>query len=368
MKIVILVSRFPPKWLAGTEIATYDLAKHLAQRGHEVHVITSHDYGFPSLSEEGGFYIHRIARPEIRFIGALTFWGDIYFKIRDINPDIIHAQTLSLGIPALISNRLLRIQYIIWGQGSDIYLPNWLNRLTAKMCLKNAGAAIALTDHMKKAMQMMCERNIDIIPNGIELERYEGKNEERSMTGNRILFVGRLHPIKGINYLLEAICIVHQELPEAKLIIVGDGIERETLENLTDDLGISEYVEFVGNVPHEQVTDLMLRADVFALPSLSEGFPLVILEAMACGLPIIATRVGGVPEVVEGGVNGCLVNAKSPYEIADKISMLLKNDKIRLDMSNNNRERVKMFSWNKVTNAVEEVYRKVTSEHDGQIE
>ncbi|WP_082223165.1 glycosyltransferase [Methanoculleus sp. MH98A] len=99
MKIAILVGLFPPKWLAGTEIATYNLADHLARKGHEVHVITSHDDGLPGLCEENGFYIHRIAWPKIRFIGLVAFWVSICLKIRKIKPDIVHAQSLGGGVP-----------------------------------------------------------------------------------------------------------------------------------------------------------------------------------------------------------------------------------------------------------------------------
>ena len=86
MIIALIVGLFPPKWLAGTEIATYNLADHLARRGHEVHVITSHDAGLPELSEENGFYIHRIVWSKIRFIGIVTFWAKICLTIHDALP------------------------------------------------------------------------------------------------------------------------------------------------------------------------------------------------------------------------------------------------------------------------------------------
>lgn len=358
MKIAILVSFFPPKWLAGTEIATYYMAEHLAQRGHEVHVITSLDEGLPEENYEKGFYIHRLPRTKIRFAGAFIFWADIVRVIEKISPDIVHAQSLGIGVPALLSKKILKFPYAVWGQGSDVYLPDWFTKLTSKTIIKNANSVIALTEDMKRAMQAIYNRDITIVPNGIDLKEYISELPVQNVEGaeKRILFVGRLHPVKGVQYLLQAMQMVHEEVPGAKLILVGDGEEREHLETLTDNLGIRECVEFAGRVPHERVQDYMNQAEVFVLPSLSEGFPVTILEAMACGLPIVATRVGGLPDIVEGGVNGYLVNVKNPNKIADKILFLLENDEVREEISANNREKAELYTWDKVTGTVEIIY------------
>jgi len=359
VKIAILVGLFPPKWLAGTEIATYNLADHLARKGHEVHVITSHDDGLPGLCEENGFYIHRIAWPKIRFIGLVAFWVSICLKIRKIKPDIVHAQSLGGGVPPLFSNRLLKIPYVIYGRGSDVYSPDWLTKLTAKPILKNASATLALTEDMKQKMLDICDGDISVVPNGVDLERFKtslgAKKEGNTKT---IVFVGRLHPVKGVQYLIEAVAIVHQEIPDVKLVIVGDGIERSRLDELAEKLNLNGCIQFAGQVPQESIPQLMHQADVFVLPSLSEGLPVVLLEAMAAGLPIVATNVGGNPDIVEEGVNGYLVNAKNSEEIADRLLVLLQNDEIQEEISANNREKVEMFTWDRVAEAVEEVYQK----------
>ena len=357
MKIAILVNLFPPKWLAGTEIATYYIAEHLAQHGHEVHVITSLDEGLPEKSCEKGFHIHRLPRVRIRFVGVLAFWVDIVRTLQKIKPDIVHAQSFGSGMPALLSNRLLKIPYVIYGRGSDVYLPDWFTKLTAKGILKNASTVIALTEHMKDAMQAIYSRDIIVVPNGINLNEVAEKETEGGNPSKRVLFVGRLHPVKGVQYLLGAMKMVHQELPEAKLILVGDGEEREHLENLTDSLGIRGCVEFAGRVPHDRVQDYMNRAEVFVLPSLSEGFPVTILEAMACGLPVVATRVGGLPDVIEDGVNGYLVKAKEPSEIAEALLKLLLDEQLWETISKTNKQKVNDYSWERVALALEKIYQ-----------
>ncbi len=359
MKIAILVSLFPPRWLAGTEIATYYMAEHLAQRGHEVHVITSLDEGLPEESYEKGFYIHRLPRTKIRFAGAFIFWADIVRTIRRVSPVVVHAQSLGIGVPALISKTILKIPYVVWGRGSDVYLPGWFTKRTLKTIMKNADSAIALTEDMKRTMQAIYNRNIVVVPNGINLKEYTGDPSVQKVKGDekRILFVGRLHPVKGVRYLLQAMKIVYEKMPDAKLILVGDGEERELLEKLADNLEIRECVEFAGRVPHERVQDYMNQAEVFVLPSLSEGFPVTILEAMACGLPVVATRVGGLPDVIEDGVNGYLVKAKEPSEIAEALLKLLQDEQLWETISKTNKQKVNDYSWERVALALEKIYQ-----------
>lgn len=358
MIITFLIGLFPPKWLAGTEIATYYLAEHLAQRGHEVHVITSLDEGLPVESQEKGFYIHRIPKVRIRFPGVFIFWADIIRNIRKISPDIVHAQSLGAAIPALISKKIFKIPYAVWGQGTDVYLPNLVTKLSSRIILKNANAVIALTNDMKRAMQAIYDRDILVVPNGIDLRGYTEKSliQKAEESETIILFVGRLHPVKGVQYLIQAMQIVHKELPDVKLVLVGHGEEKDYLEILTDRLGLRECVDFVGGVPHEKIPDYMYHADIFILPSLSEGFPVTILEAMACGLPVIATKVGGLPDIIEEGMNGYLVEAKKPDEIADKVLMLMQNDVMRENISANNRKKAEVFTWEKVAATIEEEY------------
>lgn len=358
MKIAILVGLFPPKWLAGTEIATYYVAEHLTRCGHEVHVITSLDEGLSEESYEKGFCIHRLPRARIRFLGRLLFWVNVVRTLRNIDPDITHVQSLNDAVPAVITKKLSGTPYAVWGQGSDIYLPNWFTKLTAKMILKRADSVIALTKDMERTMQVIYNRNITVVPNGINFEEYVRKPMARNgeIPEKKILFVGRLHPVKGVRYLLYAMKIVHEEMPEAKLILVGDGEERDNLKDLTDSLGIRECVNFVGKVPHERIPDYMHQADIFVLSSLSESFGLVNLEAMACGLPIVATRVGGLPDIIEEGVNGYLVEAEDYREMADNILDLLQNPLLSSTISENNRRKVLAYTWENVIDRLECIY------------
>ncbi|MDV2482138.1 glycosyltransferase family 4 protein [Methanoculleus sp. Wushi-C6] len=366
MRAAILLQLFLPRWIGGTEVATYNLAKNLTRRGHEIHIITTHDDGLPYFSEEDGLYVHRVSWPKVRIIGYLSFWARIYLQIRKIHPDVVHCQALDVCIPARIAKKTMNIPYVVWGQGSEIYFPERFLQLTSKHILQNADAVFALTDNMKRKMQTVCDKEISVVPNGIDSGRFEISSRDwKEGNGRTVIFVGRLHPIKGVHYLLEAMAIVHREIPDAKLIIVGDGTERSKLEKLVEKLDLEDCVQFAGQVPQEEIPRVMHQADVFTLPSLSEGLPVVLLEAMAAGLPIVATNVGGVPEILEDGVNGYLVDAKRSNEIATGILMLMMNDEMREKVSANNRVKAKMFTWDTVAGKVEEEYQMAIARNMG---
>ncbi|MBA7507586.1 N-acetyl-alpha-D-glucosaminyl L-malate synthase [subsurface metagenome] len=363
MKIAILVPLFPPKWLGGTEIATYNIAKNLVTRGHEVRVITSLDESLSKETIEDGFHIHRISQQKLRFIGVISLWVKIFWLLKKINPDIVHAQSIGMGMPAFLAKKLLRKPYVVWGRGSEVYLPWLYKKPVSKLVLKSATAVIALTEDMKGEIQKICNREVSVIPNGIDLDRFQDLNPRTIREGLKvnsderlILFVGGLKPTKGLEYLIQAMSSISQSEMKMKLLLVGQGEERDRLEQLAKNLGLSSYVKFVGEVPYKEVPEYMAASDVFVLPSLSEGFPNVILEAMASGMPIVATRVGGLAEIIKDGDNGFLVEPGNPQQLAEKVLLILKDKELRERISRNNKEAAKEYSWEGIVDRLEKVY------------
>ena len=364
MRIAILVQLFPPKWLAGTEIATYNIARHLAGRGHDVHVVTSLDQGLLRESIEQGFRLHRLSVPRVQFLGIVLFWLKALLRLRTLRPELVLGQGLSMGVPACVARRLWRRPYVVWGRGMDVYLP-WLSKgVVAPLVLSSADTVIALTEDMKAEMQKICSRDVEVIPNGIDVEGFQdlpAKAEIREELGlgaddKIIVFVGTLRPVKGLKYLVEAMNVIRQSDNSARLMLVGDGEERQQLEALVQGRDLEGWVTFLGRVPNESVPRYLAGADVFVLPSLSEGFPNVVLEAMAAGLPVVASRVGGLPEIVEEGENGFLVEGGNPEQIADRVLRLLGDDELRARISATNREKARAYTWESVVDRLEEVY------------
>ena len=363
MKIAILTPLFPPKHLAGLEIAAYNIAKHLSKRNHEVHVITTLDKGLPKESTEECFFVHRFKTSKIPILRTVLYYIKSFFVVKRVNPDIVHIQTIYLSLSGLLIKKFLRKSYVVYGRGSDVYLPWRFKNIISKPILKNADAVIALTEDMKREVQKIYDREVFVIPNGIDLKRFENLSKEdlRSKLEIKeqekvILFVGTLRPVKGVRYLIEAMKIVTNKNKNNRLFIVGDGEEKEHLENLVKELDLEKYMRFIGKVPNEEVPEYMAASDVFVLPSLSESFGIVNLEAMASGLPIVATDVRGLPEIIKDGENGFLVEPKNPEQIAEKVLLLLEDGELRERISNNNREEVKKYSWKSVVEKLEKVY------------
>jgi len=371
MKIAILISIFPPKWLGGKEIATKNIAKYLARKGHQIDILTSHDKGLLKEGRENNFRVHRISYPRIKNFGFGIFWIKLFFYLRKINFEISHSQGVLTAIPCFLAKKILKKPYIVYCRGSDVYLPWRFKKLIFKLILKNADAVIVLVEDMKRKLEIekICDdKEIFVIPNGIESKKFTNSAKEKTTDELQIqkdekiiLFVGRLNQIKGIKYLIKALCIIKRVIPKTRLLIVGYGEERENLERLVKELNIEDSVIFMGKVPNEKVSKYMTASDVFVLPSLSESFGIVNLEAMACGLPIVATMVGGIPEVVKDGENGFLVEPKNPEQIAEKVLMLLKNEKLRKEISINNKEKAKKYSWENVVQKLEKIYSEVLS-------
>jgi glycosyltransferase involved in cell wall biosynthesis len=158
--------------------------------------------------------------------------------------------------------------------------------------------------------------------------------------GKRLIFVGRLAAIKGVAVLLEAFARIRQTHPDASLTLVGDGPERKALEATAARLGIADAVDFAGYLSQSQVADRLSRADIFALPSFAEGVPVVLMEAMASRLPVIAPRVAGVPELVEDGVSGFNVSPGDADMLTARIDALLSDPALRASMGEAGRAKV----------------------------
>jgi len=344
-------------------MVTWNIARHLAKKNHKVHVITSGDVSLKKESLEEGFKVHRLRYPKVRFFGFLVFFIKTLLTLKKINPDIVHAQSFLIGLNALVFKKLFGKPYLLSDHGAIYFNWSFRNQIS-KLVMRDADGVVALTDDMKKEMLKVHHREIHVVPNGIDLEIFETlpRDEVRQRLHIKaeeklIIFVGRLRPEKGLNYLLNAMEIIKQKEHSAKLILVGGGPEESHLELLAEKLELNDCVKFVGQIPNERVSEYMAASDIFILPSLSEGFPVVILEAMASGLPIVTTRVTGLPEIVNNGENGFLVEPRNPQQLAEKILLLFRENGLREEISRNNKEKVKKYDWKIIIDELEGIYQ-----------
>jgi len=148
-------------------------------------------------------------------------------------------------------------------------------------------------------------------------------------TGNRLLYVGRLAAVKGLPILLESLAKLVSSYPDLELTVVGDGSDREMLEDLTDSLSLRSHVKFVGYQSQTEVRQRLQQTDAFVMASFAEGVPVVLMEAMAAGVPVVATQIAGVSELVEHEVNGYLVPAGDVETLADRVGQLVQSAEMR---------------------------------------
>lgn len=218
--------------------------------------------------------------------------------------------------------------------------------VASRLCTKIASAAFTacVSDFGRAQAMMQCNpahwNRIHRVYCGIDPRRFQPsvprKSDAASATSTeplRILTVGRLSPEKGHGILLEAIGELHNRGVHVHSTLVGDGPERSHLEALTARLGIGAHTTFTGSIGQNRIAEVYSAADVFVLPSFSEGLPVVLMEAMASGLPAVASRITGIPELIEDGVDGLLVTPGRPDLLADAIAALADNPSRRRNMA-----------------------------------
>jgi len=292
---------------------------------------------------------------------------------------IVHTHTAKAGILGRIAARIAGVKVIIHSpHGHDFYgyfgdLASWFivcaERFAAPFCEK----IHALTELEKKDMLLfkICPpEKIKVIYSGVEVgflrpsqHLVDNIRAELSVK-DKIHFVGmvgRLEPIKGVSYFIEAAKMVTQEMDNVEFLVVGDGSLKEDLKKMAESLGLSAHLAFMGW--REDVNTILFTLDLLVLSSLNEAVGRCVLEAQAVGVPVVATRVGGVPEVVLDGVTGLLVPPKDPKKLAEAILFLLKTDDKRRQMSEAGRGWVdEKFSDRVMVEKFVELYRELMRE------
>ncbi len=321
--VVMLVNEFPPLPVGGAEIQAERLSAYLAGQGWPVWVVTRRGDGLPASEKRNGFTILRpqtLGTGKLRTLTFMFFTLVMLFRMRR-QYQILHAH-LAFG-PAFVATMLgrmlgKRVIVKLGGSGSigDVHTSRrtWRGRLRLAAIRRWADVVIVLTDVMRaEALSAgISPEQLRIFNNGIDASAYnfeaakEIAKHELGLDGKTvILFVGRLDPVKSLSTILDALALSLDPRPALHLIIVGDGPERIRLETQAQTLGITTLVEFTGN--QKDVRRYLQAADMFVLPSITEGISNALLEAMAAGIACLATPVGGNLEVLAQGQYGRLV-------------------------------------------------------------
>ncbi|HBI17097.1 MAG: Glycosyltransferase [Candidatus Moranbacteria bacterium GW2011_GWF2_34_56] len=261
-----------------------------------------------------------------------------------------------------------KIPYVISLRGSDV--PGYSDRFKfiyfvlkpfIRMIWKKSSAVVSNSQGLKElALKTSQNQKVDIIFNGIDInDFYPEKSIQRNDKFIITLGGTRITERKGINYLIQALSLLVSKYPNIFLRLVGEGNEKENLISLTKELKLDNFVEFVGLIPREKIAPYYQEAKLFVLPSLNEGMSNAMLEALATGLPIVATETGGTTELVEDGINGLIVKMKDSKDLADKIEMIIKDEKLRVRMGEESRKKAEQMSWENVAKKYYDLYTQI---------
>lgn len=245
-------------------------------------------------------------------------------------------------------------------------LQRVLLRHTNCYAARHADICIGVSKEMVKCAQLAgaeAQKTV-LIPNLVDTDRFadaRARQAAKAMGGCDILYVGALRPVKAVHHLVEALPAVVEQVPAARLILVGDGPEYPRITALVQQLDLSSRVEFVGQVPWDEVTDYYAQGRVFVLPSLSDPRPVVVTEAFACGLPVIGTDVDGIPEMVTSGYNGYLVPPGQPQQLAKALIAILTDERLYAKLSQNALATAEKLSWQRNIGKFVDLYQRLVT-------
>ena len=276
--------------------------------------------------------------------------------------DVVHAHWTLSAAAAYMGKGIHRRPIVATLQGSDIFQAVKLPLVTpiVRYILRRCDQVTVLSQALKRATAEIgiSSDDICIVPNGVDIKNFVPLNQ--NCRENIILYVGSLIDRKGVNYLIDAFCNVRTQLPDYRLMIIGDGPAAKALKDQSTRLGIADLVDFYGFMPQDDIKFWMQRARLFVLPSVEEGLGVVLLEALACGTPIVASSVGGIVDVVTEDV-GCLVPPADVQAFSEAIVQVLRADHWKM-MSMRARERaVAYYDWDVIAGKYIAIYSRVVN-------
>lgn len=355
MKIALLSEKYTPD-LGGLAISAGRLGDSLAAAGHDIRLFAPTVNLPPTIKQilhSSGVHVTRFGAHK-RVDDTLVDWFELIVEEHHREPfDLIHAYFLPMaGFVGTYAGKYLNIPSVVSIRGNDIerasFDPSKFSHVM--YALQNANAVTTNASILAKKAKAFIDREIHIIPNGIDTTLF--KRLERNtflaetldvqrQTSNVIGFVGELREKKGMATLLTGYAQLAKKIPVSLFIVgeVRDGEDKKIFDEFRN--SNPEYrITITGHVPHKDLPAYYSLMDVFVHPSLRDGMPNAVLEALACEVPVIATPVGGVMDVIEDGVNGFFVNVNDAQDLAQKMAEVLSQPEKREAVARSGREAV----------------------------
>jgi N-acetyl-alpha-D-glucosaminyl L-malate synthase BshA len=365
--------------VGGSGIVATELGKALARRGHQIHVIST-DSPFRLGDFQAGLRFHQVLTPSYPLFREPQYLLSLANRIvqvsREFHLDVVHAHyAIPHATAGFLASQVLsgsqgrRPKVVTTLHGTDITLvgndPSYSEIVAFSIEQSDGVTAVSSSLRDATCRQLGVSRDIKVIPNFVDCRTHRRMFDpglRRRVLGDDadakvVIHVSNFRPVKRIGAVIDVFDRVRRAVP-AHLVLVGDGPELAGAQRQARQLGIDSLVHVLGE--QEEVLPLLSIADVFLLPSAQESFGLAALEAMACDVPVVASSVGGLPEVVADGVSGYLHEPEDLESMAASIVLLLRDDALRVAMGAAARERVcTQFDATAVVSMYENYYRDV---------
>ncbi len=408
MKVCILTSSFPRFAGDSAGIFIYHLAIALIKKGVDIEIICPHDNGCSFFEDIKRVKIRRFPyffplqhqnlaygsgmlkniKSSIYTKIQLPFFiiSEIIYTLKRLmisKPDLIHCHwSLPQGLTGIICKKVLGVPCITTVHGSDVHglqfpMLKALNRIVinnSDVCTANSRASA------KMVSDIAGREDTQVVPMGVDTnlflrsEKADIIKKKYEIDGDVLLFVGRLIRWKGVYYLIKALPEVLKQHPKTKLLIVGSGPEKRRLIQLCAELAIINRVVFINEVLQEDLIPLYSMANILVLPSIiditgeTEGLGVVLLEAMACRVPVIGSDVGGIKDIIKDYETGLLCEQKNPDSLAGKIIQLLSDEKLRKKVIENGFKLVKeKFAWEVISDRFMNIYMEVIKDGKNEL-
>ncbi len=358
----------------GVQECVLALREGIAKHGHEAYIITPQPYNFKSPIPEGVILIggarpFRAARTSAQ-ISASVDISALNNVLREHKFDIMHFH--EPWIPMLSRQILSRSDSINIATFHAAMSERWTSRTVervitpyTKSILKYLDVMTAVSPTATNYIKTLTDRTVNIIPNGIDLNKYHVAETDMSEESKTILYIGRLEKRKGVKYLLQAFQILHFVYPQFKLLIAGDGPDRDKLKEYVKDNKISD-VQFLGYIEESKKLELLRTADVFCSPAMyGESFGIVLLEAMASGCVTVAGNNQGYEAVLTGTGQLSIVNPKHSEDFARRLALLGTDTELRKVWQSWANNEVKKYSYDKIVEQYVKLYEAAYSKKNG---
>ncbi|MBO0811279.1 MAG: glycosyltransferase [Microlunatus sp.] len=382
MRIMIGADTYPPD-INGSANFSQRLARGLAARGHQVHVLCPSETGPEHVDQDGAVVVHRLRSWRWRWHATIRFtvpWLDgpaAQRLVAEIQPDVVHVQchlvvgrallraAKKAGIPSVATNHFMPENVLGYAP-----FPDWVKPFVGRWCWRDLrsvyGSADVVTAPTERAVVLLRDAtglSAEPVSNGIDSERYWQAAQQAAADAaepRTILFVGRLDPEKRIDELITAYATLPAE-PATRLEIVGDGDQRRMLGQLAADQGVGDRVIFRGKISDADLLAAYGRASVFCMPGIAELQSLVTLEAMSAGKPVVAANAMALPHLVRSGHNGWLYTPGDVGQLAMRLSALITDPELCRRMGAHSREIVSHHALAGTLDHFEELYKQVAA-------